>query len=106
MPNQKRKQRVQQRELQQQVEEIEQLRSQLVARSGHAAAPNSRPATAQWDWNCGCGVFTFAGRTRCYNVRCNRLRFDGVTISGSVRGQLQTSIAAVDAHAKQILVLG
>ena len=90
---------------QQSEHQITQLQHQLQQHNGHYLPPLHRPATQQWDWNCGaCGRVVYTPKTRCNcNGPQNTRRF-GATLVGSVRGRPQNTSAARQAATAQASV--
>ena len=64
------------------------LRQQLESNQG-MKGPLFRAASVSWDWLCPCGNQCYAGRR--HGLLCQNPRRDGCTLTGFVRGVLQTS---------------
>ena len=80
------------------------LESQL--RELHQRPPAPRPGiSTHWDWRCSCGRLVFSGKRFCDICGCTRA-FSGTTVTGSVRGVMQTTQAAVAAVSRQQRVPG
>ena len=79
------------------------LRLQL-ERSQGVKAPLGRSVSMMWDWLCPCGNQCYAGRRQC--LMCQGPRSNGYTLTGFVRGTLQSNQEAVQAQAMQMQVLG
>ena len=75
------------------------LRIQLQRRGAHNAAPLFRSKTLQWDWNCGCGHYVYAGKRNC--PKCFLPRHYGATVPGVIRGISQSGQAASTAITAQ-----
>ena len=80
------------------------LETQIKALTERPPAPRPGIST-HWDWRCGCGRLVYAGRRNCDICGCSRA-YSGTTVTGSVRGVLQTSQAASTAIVRQQRVPG
>ena len=80
------------------------LEGQLQALTARAPVPRPGIST-HWDWQCSCGRLVYSGKRSCDICGCSRA-FSGTTVTGSVRGVLQTSQGASTAIARQQRVPG
>ena len=106
MPNRIKTRRAQaERELREKAElDVLLLQCELDRRQ-HEKPPLCRLATAQWDWRCRCGNLVWAGRKHC--LMCNSARAQGgYTMTGSVKGEFQSTSAVLHARGNQRLVPG
>ena len=90
--------------LRQQAELDNAQRRQQLENSRGIKGPLFRAVSASRDWLRPCGNQCYAGRRHC--PMCQLPRNDGYTLTGFVRGVLQTSPNAVKVQALQREVLG
>ena len=79
------------------------LRQQLESQQG-IKAPLPWSISATWDWLCPCGNQVYAGRRHC--PLCQTPRHQGCTMTGFVRGVMQSNPGALKAQIRQREVPG